>query len=59
MYSNGTQVPWFMHYKRLGSPNLASIDAKTLVIDLTSIFILISNLRDKKNAKCKSPFQPM
>ena len=50
MYSNGTQVPWFMHYKRLGSPNLASIDAKTLVIDLTSIFILISNLRDKKNA---------
>ena len=38
-------------------PNLTQIDAKTLVIALTSILKLISYLKDEKNASCENFFQ--
>ena len=44
--------------KKLKSSNLTQIDAKTLVMDLTSIFNLIPNLRDEKNDKYKNHYQP-
>ena len=49
---------WFIQYKKLKSSNLTQIDYKTLIMDLTSILSLISSLRDEKNDKCKSYYQP-
>ena len=47
-----------MQYKNLKSSNLTQIDARTLVMDLTSILSLILGLRDeKKNYLCKSHYQ--
>ena len=47
-----------MQYKKLKSSNLTEINAKTLIIDLISILSLILGLRDEKNDKCKSHYQP-
>ena len=49
MYSNNNiYMIWFIQYKKLKSSNLTQIDAKTLIMDLTSILSLISSLRDEK-----------
>ena len=48
----------FMQYKKLKPSNLTHIDAKTLVIDLTSILSIIPSLRDEKNDECRSHYQP-
>ena len=41
-----------MQYKNLKSSNLTQIDARTLVMDLTSILSLILGLRDEKEIIC-------
>ena len=43
-----------MQYKELISFDLTQIDAKILIMDLTSILSLILCLRDKQNTKFKS-----
>ena len=49
MYSNNNiYMIWFIQYKKIKSSNLTQIDAKTLIMDLTSILSLISSLRDEK-----------
>ena len=48
----------FMQYKKLKPFNLTHIDAKTLVVDLTSILSIIPSLRDEKNDECRSHYQP-
>ena len=57
IHSNNTYMIWFMQYKKLKSSNLTQIDAKTLVMDLTSILSLIPGLRDENNVKYKNHFQ--
>ena len=47
-----------MHYIKVWIPQLYLKDVKSLIIDLTSILSLILGLRDEKNVKYKSHFQP-
>lgn len=48
MSFNDTYIARFIQYKKLKSSNLIQIDAKTLLMNLTSILSLILGLRDEK-----------